>query len=421
MVNSVEPSENVVTELPVRKELKACIFFCFLSFMSGAVGAIYIPILSLFLKERLDADWWQIGLYYALTAFIGFTVTQYLAKLSDYKFSRRALVHFSILSGAVGCLFYAYSSSYWLVSLLGVSLFCISSVANAQIFASSKEYALKKHINSVEFSAYMRISISSAWVVTPPIGFFIYTATGQYQEVFLTMLGLYLIFGIFCWKWLPNTNEDTKKQNEHMVKNKVSMFAILKDRSVFLLFVACTILWGCNNLYVIGMPIYIVKEVSRGQFDSLPGVLMSITAFLEIPAMFIATRLARKLSIKTLQLLCVVFGVLFYIGFFIAVHAYDASEIANHTYLFKIFQVLNAIFIGIFGCIGMVYFQELSPKYPGQATTLFFNTMNTGVVTAGVIAAFIDKVYSGSYEYVFTYCGALALIALILILFVRKV
>jgi hypothetical protein len=47
--------------------------------------------------------------------------------------------------------------------------------------------------------------------------------------------------------------------------------------------------------------------------------------------------------------------------------------------------------------------------------------MNTGVVTAGVIAAIIDKIYDGSYEYVFTYCGALALIALILILFVRKV
>lgn len=41
-------------------------------------------------------------------------------------------------------------------------------------------------------------------------------------------------------------------------------------------------------------------------------------------------------------------------------------------------QLLNAIFIGILGGIGMLYFQDLMPGQAGSATTLYTNTSRVG-------------------------------------------
>lgn len=48
-------------------------------------------------------------------------------------------------------------------------------------------------------------------------------------------------------------------------------------------------------------------------------------------------------------------------------------------------QIFNAIFIGIVAGIGMLYFQDLMPGRAGAATTLFTNSISTGVILAGVL------------------------------------
>ena len=48
-------------------------------------------------------------------------------------------------------------------------------------------------------------------------------------------------------------------------------------------------------------------------------------------------------------------------------------------------QLFNAIFIGIIAGIGMLWFQDLMPGRAGAATTLFTNSISTGVILAGVM------------------------------------
>ena len=48
-------------------------------------------------------------------------------------------------------------------------------------------------------------------------------------------------------------------------------------------------------------------------------------------------------------------------------------------------QLFNAVFIGIVAGIGMLWFQDLMPGRAGSATTLFTNSISTGVILAGVI------------------------------------
>ncbi len=68
-------------------------------------------------------------------------------------------------------------------------------------------------------------------------------------------------------------------------------------------------------------------------------------------------------------------GVLFYAGL-ILFH--------GRTALLAL-QLFNAIFIGIIAGIGMLWFQDLMPGRAGAATTLFTNSISTGVILAGVM------------------------------------
>jgi len=81
--------------------------------------------------------------------------------------------------------------------------------------------------------------------------------------------------------------------------------------------------------------------------------------------------------------------VLFYIGllFFHSEHA------------LLLLQLFNAVFIGIVAGIGMLWFQDLMPGRAGSATTLFTNSISTGVILAGVIQGALAQSYGHGAVY----------------------
>lgn len=82
-------------------------------------------------------------------------------------------------------------------------------------------------------------------------------------------------------------------------------------------------------------------------------------------------------------------------------------------------QLFNAIFIGIIAGIGMLYFQDLMPGRPGAATTLFTNSISTGVILAGVLqGALVENL--GHYA-VYWFATVLAVAALWVSARVREV
>ena len=92
-------------------------------------------------------------------------------------------------------------------------------------------------------------------------------------------------------------------------------------------------------------------------------------------------------------------GVLFYIGM--------SSQVRPEWLL--ALQLANALFIGILAGLGMVYFQDLMPGRPGQATTLFTNSIRSGSILAGLLAGLIAQYWS--YFGVFVVAIGLTLIA----------
>ena len=96
-------------------------------------------------------------------------------------------------------------------------------------------------------------------------------------------------------------------------------------------------------------------------------------------------------DVRALQLAkaAVAAGVLFYAGL-ILFHG-RAALLA--------LQLFNAIFIGIIAGIGMLWFQDLMPGRAGAATTLFTNSISTGVILAGVMQGALSQSYGHASVY----------------------
>ncbi|HBQ67578.1 MAG TPA: MFS transporter, partial [Leclercia adecarboxylata] len=151
---------------------------------------------------------------------------------------------------------------------------------------------------------------------------------------------------------------------------------------------------------IIDMPLWISSDL--GLPDKLAGILMGTAAGLEIPAMILAGYYVKYFGKRRMMVIAVAAGVLFYFGL-ILFHSHEAL---------LALQLFNAVFIGIVAGIGMLWFQDLMPGRAGSATTLFTNSISTGVILAGIIQGALVQSYG--HAVVYWVIAAISLVALVL-------
>ncbi|CAO95784.1 sugar efflux transporter [Erwinia tasmaniensis] len=341
--------------------------FMAVSFMVGIAGALQAPTLSLFLSREVGVQPFWVGLFYTLNAVAGIIVSLMLAKRSDNQGDRRMLILFCCVIAIANAVLFAFNRHYLTLVMAGVVLSSIASVAMPQIFALAREYADSSAREAVMFSSVMRAQLSLAWVIGPPLSFAIALNYG-FTAMFLVAAVLFLICVALIWFTLPSV---PRAQTSAAVP--LTDISGWKDRDMRMLFVASVFMWTCNTMYVIDMPLYISSVL--GLPDKLAGLLMGIAAGLEIPVMLLAGRYVKRFGKRPMMLLAVGCGALFYLGL-VFLHGRTAL---------MLLQLLNAVFIGIIAGIGMIWFQDLMPGRPGSATTLFTNSISTGVILAGVL------------------------------------
>jgi len=116
--------------------------------------------------------------------------------------------------------------------------------------------------------------------------------------------------------------------------------------------------------------------------------------------MILAGYYVKRFGKRRMMVIAVAAGVLFYLGL-IMFHSRTALIVL---------QLFNAVFIGIVAGIGMLWFQDLMPGRPGSATTLFTNSISTGVILAGVMQGALSESYG--HHSVYWLIAGLAVLAL---------
>lgn len=375
--------------------------FMLVAFMMGVAGALQAPTLSLFLSREVGAQPFWIGLFYTVNAIAGIGVSLWLAKRSDSQGDRRKLIIFCCLMAIGNALLFAFNRHYLTLITCGVLLASLANTAMPQLFALAREYADNSAREVVMFSSVMRAQLSLAWVISPPLAFMLALNYG-FTVMFSIAAGIFTLSLVLIAFMLPSV-----ARVELPSENALSMQGGWQDSNVRMLFVASTLMWTCNTMYIIDMPLWISSEL--GLPDKLAGFLMGTAAGLEIPAMILAGYYVKRYGKRRMMVIAVAAGVLFYTGL-ILFH----SRLALMT-----LQLFNAVFIGIVAGIGMLWFQDLMPGRAGAATTLFTNSISTGVILAGVIQGAIAQ--SWGHFAVYWVIAVISVVALFLTAKVKDV
>lgn len=338
--------------------------FLIVAFLTGIAGALQTPTLSIFLTDEVHARPAMVGFFFTGSAVIGILVSQFLAGRSDKRGDRKSLIVFCCLLGVLACTLFAWNRNYFVLLFVGVFLSSFGSTANPQMFALAREHADKTGREAVMFSSFLRAQVSLAWVIGPPLAYAL--AMGfSFTVMYLSAAVAFIVCGVMVWLFLPSM------QKELPLATGTIEAPRRNRRDTLLLFVICTLMWGSNSLYIINMPLFIINELHLP--EKLAGVMMGTAAGLEIPTMLIAGYFAKRLGKRFLMRVAAVGGVCFYAGMLMA----------HSPVILLGLQLLNAIFIGILGGIGMLYFQDLMPGQAGSATTLYTNTSRVGWIISG--------------------------------------
>ncbi|HDO7259684.1 TPA: sugar efflux transporter SetA [Escherichia coli] len=375
--------------------------FMLVAFMMGVAGALQAPTLSLFLSREVGAQPFWIGLFYTVNAIAGIGVSLWLAKRSDSQGDRRKLIIFCCLMAIGNALLFAFNRHYLTLITCGVLLASLANTAMPQLFALVREYADNSAREVVMFSSVMRAQLSLAWVIGPPLAFMLALNYG-FTVMFSIAAGIFTLSLVLIAFMLPSV-----ARVELPSENALSMQGGWQDSNVRMLFVASTLMWTCNTMYIIDMPLWISSEL--GLPDKLAGFLMGTAVGLEIPAMILAGYYVKRYGKRRMMVIAVAAGVLFYTGLI-----FFNSRMALMT-----LQLFNAVFIGIVAGIGMLWFQDLMPGRAGAATTLFTNSISTGVILAGVIQGAIAQ--SWGHFAVYWVIAVISVVALFLTAKVKDV
>lgn len=374
--------------------------FLIVAFLTGIAGALQTPTLSIFLTDEVHARPAMVGFFFTGSAVIGIPVSQFLAGRSDKRGDRKSLIVFCCLLGVLTCTLFAWNRNYFVLLFVGVFLSSFGSTANPQMFALAREHADKTGREAVMFSSFLRAQVSLAWVIGPPLAYAL--AMGfSFTVMYLSAAVAFIVCGVMVWLFLPSM------QKELPLATGTVEAPRRNRRDTLLLFVICTLMWGSNSLYIINMPLFIINELHLP--EKLAGVMMGTAAELEIPTMLIAGYFAKRLGKRFLMRVAAVGGVCFYAGMLMA----------HSPVILLGLQLLNAIFIGILGGIGMLYFQDLMPGQAGSATTLYTNTSRVGWIIAGSVAGIVAEIWN--YHAVFWFAMVMIIATLFCLLRIKDV
>ncbi|QTP66155.1 sugar efflux transporter SetB [Escherichia coli] len=374
--------------------------FLIVAFLTGIAGALQTPTLSIFLTDEVHARPAMVGFFFTGSAVIGILVSQFLAGRSDKRGDRKSLIVFCCLLGVLACTLFAWNRNYFVLLFVGVFLSSFGSTANPQMFALAREHADKTGREAVMFSSFLRAQVSLAWVIGPPLAYAL--AMGfSFTVMYLSAAVAFIVCGVMVWLFLPSM------QKELPLATGTVEAPRRNRRDTLLLFVICTLMWDSNSLYIINMPLFIINELHLP--EKLAGVMMGTAAGLEIPTMLIAGYFAKRLGKRFLMRVAAVGGVCFYAGMLMA----------HSPVILLGLQLLNAIFIGILGGIGMLYFQDLMPGQAGSATTLYTNTSRVGWIIAGSVAGIVAEIWN--YHAVFWFAMVMIIATLFCLLRIKDV
>jgi SET family sugar efflux transporter-like MFS transporter len=371
----------------------------------GLTVSVFATTTSLFLADAVRVGPMLIGLYFTGCAVVGIGVNLAAGWFSDRLADRRIFLAITGLAGVVGAVIFTVARNYAVVFVTGAVFLSLNGAYFSQVFAYAKEFADAIGRQVTPFSSAVRSVFSAAWVIGPPVGFYLLTHVG-FGPVYASAAGL-LLASALLGRWslpalpsppIPAADDDgTNSQRPGMRQVLATV-----QRRTWLLLGAATALNVADQIYLIVIALYVTRDLHLS--PALVGLMAGACAALEIPLMIAVGRLAGRIG----KLRIVVAAVVIAIVFFCLLPMADSASALIAL------QVLNAAWTAVIMSIPMVIAQQEVPGGSGTASALYTSTFTLAQLLAGAVTGLV-AVQAG-YRNVFWLCAGLCVLAAALLL-----
>ncbi|QYA33878.1 sugar efflux transporter [Macrococcus psychrotolerans] len=373
----------------------------------GMALAITVPFFVLYATQELGMTRGLYGVMMALFALAGFMVNTIVARFSDRaNFNRKYMIMFSVMMAAIAFSTYFYIDNPVVFIMIYVFFGGMGAPAMPQLYASARESinVSASSKNAVFANTLLRSMFSFGFLFGPLVGTVLLKKFG-FSGIFGGTILLYIIVllsFLFFYK-------EVKVEKPAHAKGHIEPVApnLLKDTYLLIPFLAFVFLHIGQWMYTLNMPLFVTEFLNADEANV--GYLASLCAGLEVPFMIILGILASRFQTRTLLMIGAVFGG----GYYLSIGLFDSVT------AMLIGQIGLAFFLAILLGLGISYFQDILPDFPGYASTLFSNAMIAGQLLGNLLGGVMsDVVGLGNVFYV---SSSFVLIAFILLIFTKPI
>lgn len=373
----------------------------------GMALAITVPFFVLYATQELGMTRGLYGVMMALFALAGFMVNTIVARFSDRaNFNRKYMIMFSVMMAAIAFSTYFYIDNPVVFIMIYVFFGGMGAPAMPQLYASARESinVSASSKNAVFANTLLRSMFSFGFLFGPLVGTVLLKKFG-FAGIFGGTILLYIIVllsFLFFYK-------EIKVEKPAHAKGHIEPVApnLLKDTYLLIPFLAFVFLHIGQWMYTLNMPLFVTEFLNADEANV--GYLASLCAGLEVPFMIILGILASRFQTRTLLMIGAIFGG----GYYLSIGLFDSVT------AMLIGQIGLAFFLAILLGLGISYFQDILPDFPGYASTLFSNAMIAGQLLGNLLGGVMsDVVGLGNVFYV---SSSFVLIAFILLIFTKPI
>jgi MFS transporter, SET family, sugar efflux transporter len=398
MTVTLEPATT--TRRPARRLLPLALMFLAVGTSSAMVG----PFLTLFLTDGVHAASWQVTAFLIAAPLSSVTVSTILGRLSDRYPIRRYLIIAAALAGASGTLATSVVRNYEVLLAITVTATAAAGSLVPQLFAYVRTTVAGSGRAAMTTSS-LRTLFSLSWVAGPFVATVLLGA-GGFRLSYSVSSAMYAVAALIAWRLLPPAPPHpltppaqvkpphpsapaSSAPHPSAPASSAPSLAASPDapRRVILLTVAAFALMQCaSGLGVQAMSLFVTTDLGGGIGSA--GVILGVCAGLEIPLMLGFGYLSTRVPLRRLVLA----GPLFSLAYTLSVAA------SAHVWQVAAAQLFAACTVAVVQGLGVSYVQEMLPRHPGRASTLFTNAFPAGQMMAGPILGVAQHVgYRAAY------------------------
>jgi MFS transporter, SET family, sugar efflux transporter len=370
----------------------------------GLAFSFVSPFYSMFGTIEVGMSNWTFGMFMTITSVAGIVMSTVLARWSDTRFSRRAILLIACASGATGYTGYAYVRSVFWLTVIGSFGIGISSTAFSQIFAYGREALARNGVPDEEAPLYMniyRLALSLAWTVGPGAAAWVMVRY-SYRGIFLVCAGLFFVLLVTVWLYVPSRPPTAGAR-----ALRVPLMQLLRRSDLLCYFSAFVLVFICMTMGIMNLPLMILQ--SLGGTEKQVGIAYSVAPFFELPFLVLFGLAAAKGSKPGPMIrLGVVIGVAYYLLL---------SQVRAPWQIYPI-QILSAAMIAVLSGIAITFFQNYIPNQPGTATNLYTNANRMGSTVGYLCYGFLATAFGHSA--VFLVCAGVCASAFVLLWLARE-